>query len=298
MRAQWSSGTGSGRLGCGGVRGALVLLVHLLAVQTQDTRLALVGTDVLLPCSCPEESKSFLVWQTMDNKVVDKHCPGTDKQDVHGSFRDRTQLFYPAEKHNCSMLLRGVSVKDESNYSCFYKTEQIKKLDVELLVAAQYSIQVEVNSGEAAQGPRSDVYRCHATGGYPAGQILWLLDNVTVTSGPPTEQQNEDGLYNLSSTVTVRVPEGSVLRCVVRNPRLEGSVHAEVGHCRITTTVTVTHTAVGRGESVSPTLETTQPWVAVGGVMIILSMLLLAFVTLSYRRHRLRRRVRLVFSGW
>ncbi|KAL4609173.1 hypothetical protein GN956_G24183 [Arapaima gigas] len=234
--------------------------------QTRDTKLALIGTDVLLPCSCPDQRDIFLVWQTIDNKVVDKHCPRTEKQDVHGSFRDRTQLFYPAEKHNCSMLLRGVSVKDESNYSCFYKTEQIKKLDVELLVAAQYSVRVEVNSGEAAQGPRSDVYRCHATGGYPVGQILWLLDNVTVTSGPPTEQQNEDGLYNLSSTVTVRVPEGSVLRCVVQNPRLKDSVHAVMD----SSNHSKTNTSLEKMEQPKPALLGPLVVIAVLGCVVVI----------------------------
>ncbi|XP_029113666.1 CD276 antigen-like isoform X2 [Scleropages formosus] len=193
--------------------------------QSRPPLLALAGTDFLLPCSCPEEEKSILIWQK-NLSVVAQYDPEDDEQVVDGSFRNRTRLYYPAEKDNCSLLLRRASVKDEGNYSCYYKSERMKRIDVELLVAAQYTPQVESVPPESEGSTGPGVYRCQAAGGYPVGRLRWLLDDRPVNSTFTTRRSVRDHLYNLTSTVSVGVPEGAVLRCVVENPRLEGSVSA------------------------------------------------------------------------
>ncbi|KPP58105.1 hypothetical protein Z043_124094, partial [Scleropages formosus] len=197
----------------------------LSPAQSRPPLLALAGTDFLLPCSCPEEEKSILIWQK-NLSVVAQYDPEDDEQVVDGSFRNRTRLYYPAEKDNCSLLLRRASVKDEGNYSCYYKSERMKRIDVELLVAAQYTPQVESVPPESEGSTGPGVYRCQAAGGYPVGRLRWLLDDRPVNSTFTTRRSVRDHLYNLTSTVSVGVPEGAVLRCVVENPRLEGSVSA------------------------------------------------------------------------
>ncbi|XP_029113663.1 CD276 antigen-like isoform X3 [Scleropages formosus] len=228
----------------------LVLITsHLFTAQSRPPLLALAGTDFLLPCSCPEEEKSILIWQK-NLSVVAQYDPEDDEQVVDGSFRNRTRLYYPAEKDNCSLLLRRASVKDEGNYSCYYKSERMKRIDVELLVAAQYTPQVESVPPESEGSTGPGVYRCQAAGGYPVGRLRWLLDDRPVNSTFTTRRSVRDHLYNLTSTVSVGVPEGAVLRCVVENPRLEGSVSAELTvRSSVTTDVTAVPTASERGSA-------------------------------------------------
>ncbi|XP_029113662.1 CD276 antigen-like isoform X2 [Scleropages formosus] len=269
--------------------GGLTALWSLSPAQSRPPLLALAGTDFLLPCSCPEEEKSILIWQK-NLSVVAQYDPEDDEQVVDGSFRNRTRLYYPAEKDNCSLLLRRASVKDEGNYSCYYKSERMKRIDVELLVAAQYTPQVESVPPESEGSTGPGVYRCQAAGGYPVGRLRWLLDDRPVNSTFTTRRSVRDHLYNLTSTVSVGVPEGAVLRCVVENPRLEGSVSAELTvRSSVTTDVTAVPTASERGGN----WPAAEPWVALLGVTLVLSTLLAALLTVCFRRRCLRCRVRL-----
>ncbi|XP_035378835.1 uncharacterized protein si:dkey-192g7.3 isoform X2 [Electrophorus electricus] len=73
------------------------------------------GDNALLPCKCSEKMMR-LVWQIGENKVVNLY---NTTGSLHDSYKDRTQLFLPNKKGNCSLLLQRVSSSDQEKFMCY-----------------------------------------------------------------------------------------------------------------------------------------------------------------------------------
>ncbi|KAJ8405951.1 hypothetical protein AAFF_G00308390 [Aldrovandia affinis] len=205
----------------------IALASALLPVCVQVTVHAVVGQDVLLPCACPprplkHSAEHFLVWQIGQHTVVNYAIPNQENVKIPEQYLNRTRLFYPADRENCSLLLRRVGVLDEKTYSCLYRNPGVSNVTVSLEVSAPYS-SVQCSKNSTGEG-----YECRASGGFPKGRIYWLQNDLNL-EGPQSELHSQDhltSLYNLTSTLTRTRGETATLECRVVNPRLPSTLSA------------------------------------------------------------------------
>ncbi|KAG7463537.1 hypothetical protein MATL_G00177610 [Megalops atlanticus] len=254
--------------------GWIVIASSLIAACTQISRHAMVGEDVLLPCSCPS-NKNYVVWQIGEHTIVDHYIEdkkSDSKSHAAAQFQGRTRLLFPENPGNCSLLLFRVSVADENIYSCFHNSEGLAKSEVSLSVTANYSPAVQCS----ALGPGLGGYHCAAAGGYPEGRIHWQLDGQPAPEDLQRKKASQDrvtGLYNLSSTLNLSVSVGSLL-CVVENPALQINITQTCPHADASPSNPINETRVGTDLRAS---------VAVSSVLLVLAVIF-ALVLIKFWR--------------
>ena len=99
-------------------------------MSTGEPVQALVGEDVVLPCSLGRELDPgglIVEWSRPDLKpeteTVHIYRQGHDLQDQHPSYKHRTALFKEElKKGNVSLKLSRVKLEDEGLYTCFTST--------------------------------------------------------------------------------------------------------------------------------------------------------------------------------
>lgn len=177
---------------------------------------AAVGNNVLFNVSCTPYKQPLLVWQR-NLTIVSNYQLKSGPPDDH--YKGRTQNFLENDEQNCSLLLFNASLLDEGTYECFYYTTHLTNNKIVLEIAANYTErQCSSIGGNRTHG----TYQCGATGGYPKGHIKWLLNGQPVPSTSDFQRENQQGLFNMSSTLVVAT--GAEVVCVVENPRLSKEV--------------------------------------------------------------------------
>lgn len=265
---------------------SLLLLPAMLAVHTMavlDVQVpelpvvALYGGDVILNCSFSDASPYNLsdltvFWQLSDTKrSVYGYREGRDQLvDQAERFANRTSLF-PTQLSlgNASLLLRRVVVADEGSYTCFVRAQDYGSDALYLLVAAPYSKPIVTLESESNLRPGDEVaLTCEAYGGFPEASVMWqdgggrnLTDNVTTSL-----VANEDGLFTMTSRLTVVLEPNSTYNCLLTNPLL-----GEVGHAFVTIT--------GQNIAFPPVAL----WVTVG-LAVCLLVLLIALAAVCRRK--------------
>lgn len=217
-----------------------MLAVHAVAVMElqvpEQPVVALHGSDVTLNCSFSHAgpfnlSDLSVFWQLTDTKrTVHEYWEGRDQlADQAESFANRTSLF-PAQLGRCnaSLLLSRVVVADEGSYTCFVRVQDYSSAALLLQVAAPYSKPLVTFEAESTLRPGDEVaLTCVAYEGYPEGDVLWqdgggrnLTDNITTSV-----LANEEGLFTVTSVLTVVLEPNSNYSCQIVNPLLgrEGS---------------------------------------------------------------------------
>lgn len=221
-----------------------LLLPAMLAFQTMAEMevlvpdqpvVALHGRDALLNCSFSVStpfnlSDLTVFWQLTDTKrSVHAFGEGHDQLAYQAeSFANRTSLF-PAQLGlgNTSLLLRRVVVADEGSYTCFVRVQDYGSAALLLQVAAYYSKPVVTLDPEPNLRPGDEVaLTCVAYGGYPQADVIWqdgggrnLTENITNSF-----VANEEGLFTMTSVLTVVLEPNSTYSCRLINPLLgEGS---------------------------------------------------------------------------
>ncbi|KAJ8246653.1 hypothetical protein GJAV_G00253930, partial [Gymnothorax javanicus] len=211
------------------VVGVVWLFCSVQTGHLQATVPALIGQDALLPCPCPHSfsGKHYLVWQIGLHSCVDYTIADESKAERDPLYRNRTRLFYPVDRGNCSLLLHNVRVSDEKTYSCLYKNsdQTPTNVTVALQVAAHYSLQC---SSDTSRGQ----HQCRASGGFPMGRVYWLQDGHVVeeTQGLLSEVHSQNPLthlYDITSTLRNSNQSTSLL-CVVENPRLQQNLNCSL----------------------------------------------------------------------
>ncbi|XP_048835008.1 T-lymphocyte activation antigen CD80 isoform X2 [Brienomyrus brachyistius] len=249
----------------------VMLLSRLLTALAHDTQLALVGDDVHLHCPCPASTGDpYLVWQNELN-VVAQYVQRPNNLTVLG--QGRTHLYYPQNEKNCSLLLRNVSVFDEHIYRCFYKNGDLVETQVSLQVAANYTLQVDVNGMNSGTG----IYHCQAKGGYPRGRLFWLRNGEPIVANTTQDQDHFSKLYTLTSTLYNSMDNDTILQCVVENPRLHLNTTAKV---------------LPAPPVVTPTMQQIQEPITAASVVpitvgILISILITVLLIKRYRRQHL-----------
>ncbi|XP_032417078.1 CD276 antigen [Xiphophorus hellerii] len=212
-----------------------MLAVHALAkleMQVPDLPVvALHGKDVTLKCSFSHTSPFNLsdvtvFWQLTDTKrSVHGFSMGQDQLTEQAeSYANRTSLF-PSQltMGNASLLLQRVAVADEGSYTCFVRVQEYDSAALLLQVAAPYTKPEVTLEPESNLRPGDEVaLTCVAYGGYPKADVIWqdgsgrnLTDNITTSV-----VANEQGLFTMTSVLTVVLEPNSSFNCRLINPLL------------------------------------------------------------------------------
>ncbi|KAM4596621.1 CD276 antigen isoform 2-T2 [Fundulus diaphanus] len=212
-----------------------MLAVHAMAkleLQVPDQPVvALHGEDVTLNCSFGHSSPFNLsdvaiFWQLTDTKgSIHAFWEGQDQLvEQLESYANRTSLF-PAQltTGNASLLLRRVAIADEGDYTCFVKVQEYDRASLLLQVAAPYTKPEVTLEPESNLRPGDEVaLTCVAYGGYPKADVVWqdgsgrnLTDNITTSV-----VANEQGLFTMTSVLTVMLEPNSSFSCRLINPLL------------------------------------------------------------------------------
>ncbi|XP_042370259.1 CD276 antigen isoform X2 [Plectropomus leopardus] len=197
------------------------------------------GMEATLNCSFSHNnpfnlSDMSVFWQLTDTKrSVHGYSGGHDKLvDQVERFANRTSLF-PTQLGlgNASLLLRRVVVADEGSYTCFVRVQDYGSAALLLLVAAPYSKPVVTLEPESNLRPGDEVaLHCVAYDGYPEASVIWqdgsgrnLTDNITTSL-----VANEEGLFTMTSVLTVLLEPNSTYSCRLINPLLGDEGYAFV----------------------------------------------------------------------
>uniref|UniRef100_A0A672HJZ2 Ig-like domain-containing protein n=1 Tax=Salarias fasciatus TaxID=181472 RepID=A0A672HJZ2_SALFA len=177
--------------------------------------LAMLGVDVVLPCHlepAADETKSTVEWSRSDLSPRFVHL----RRDVvdlpkkqHLSYAGRTHLSSSRLKHgDLSLRLSNVKLSDEGKYSCINHSLT--------WCAAPPNVAV---SAEADGSSGGVVLCCESAGWYPEPELLWLdSEGKLLSAGPPRTLRGPDGLYSVSSRVTVETRPSNTFSCRVYLP--------------------------------------------------------------------------------
>ncbi|XP_044039959.1 butyrophilin subfamily 3 member A2-like isoform X5 [Siniperca chuatsi] len=184
---------------------------------------ALVGDDVILPCHLepPISAGSERVMWTKprsDPKYIHVHQYGRLLyQQLNPSYLYRTRLFVDELTNgNVSMEIFSVKISDAGKYFCILPSIH-EAASIQLTVGAVSTPIIEVTSNNNG----SAVLQCESAGWYPEPEVFWLDGEGKLVSAGPTETvRGPDGLYNVSSRVTVEKRHGNNYTCRVQQQNI------------------------------------------------------------------------------
>nr|XP_055033101.1 butyrophilin subfamily 3 member A2-like [Misgurnus anguillicaudatus] len=171
--------------------------------------LAVVGEDVILPCSLKPNISAVnmrVEWSRLDLKdsVVHLYEDHEDKNTNQlQSYRGRTEVFKDElQKGNTSLKLSRVKVSDEGRYKCFIQSKtNYDEITVDLRVEALGSPPVITENESDGSGGLH--LQCETKGWYPEPELVWLdSERVTLTSETTDTQRETDG-FRVKHMITV-----------------------------------------------------------------------------------------------
>uniref|UniRef100_A0A667X1N4 Ig-like domain-containing protein n=1 Tax=Myripristis murdjan TaxID=586833 RepID=A0A667X1N4_9TELE len=179
---------------------------------------ALAGDDVVLLCRLEPAVSDFsgaVEWtkEGLSPPFVHVHKSGCQVvQSQNPLYKYRTVLFVDELKNgNVSLKLFRATVSDEGTYLCFIPS--IRKGDfIQLTVGAASS--PVINMTKSSSGV---VLECESKGWYPEPELLWLdAEGKLLSAGAPETFRGPDGLYTVSSRVTVERNRSDTFTCRVQ----------------------------------------------------------------------------------
>uniref|UniRef100_UPI003AB05700 butyrophilin subfamily 3 member A2-like n=1 Tax=Centroberyx gerrardi TaxID=166262 RepID=UPI003AB05700 len=203
-------------------------MLHLkdgLSLKSQLSPIvAIVGDDIILPCRLEPATDAVamtLEWARpdLDPGFVHVWRYGQELElSKHPSYEGRTSLFINKLKHgDISLKLSKVKLSDEGKYRCFIPSlDREKDSIIELIVGAVSSPVIEItkNSSGVDLG-------CESKGWYPEPEVFWLDGEGNILSAGPTETvRGPDGLYTVSSRVTVEKTDTNRFTCRVQQQNI------------------------------------------------------------------------------
>ncbi|XP_071379919.1 butyrophilin subfamily 3 member A2-like [Centroberyx affinis] len=212
-----------------------LLLTHSCGGQPQvigptQPIVAIVGDDIILPCRLkpatdvvamtlewarPNLNPRFVhVWRDGRELLINKNP----------SYVGRTSLFSNKLKHgDISLKLSKVKLSDDGKYRCFIPSLGRDSI-IELVVGAVSSpfIGITKNSSAVDLG-------CESKGWYPEPEVFWLDGEGNILSAGPTETvRGPDGLYTVSSRVTVEKTDTNRFTCRVQQQNISQTREREI----------------------------------------------------------------------
>ncbi|XP_076019233.1 hemicentin-1-like isoform X9 [Genypterus blacodes] len=208
---------------------------HLSRVQSQvidapQPIAAALGDDIILPCHLEPPADAFgtiVEWTRPDlrSEVIHIWRNGLELLDYQiPAYRGRTSLFREELKHgNVSLKLSNVKLSDEGRYRCFVSTVH-RRCYSELTVGSASSPVIKISKSNDAV-----MLECESAGWYPEPEVRWLDAEGNIVSAGPTETlRGPDGLYNVSSSVTVDNKHGNTFTCKVQETKTSQTREAQI----------------------------------------------------------------------
>uniref|UniRef100_A0A673CLQ6 Ig-like domain-containing protein n=1 Tax=Sphaeramia orbicularis TaxID=375764 RepID=A0A673CLQ6_9TELE len=155
----------------------------------------------ILPCTFKGGASAVIHWLQLAAKDTPVHSYYHNQDQLahqRPHFKGRTSLFNDqVSRGNASLQLRKVEVQDEGRYQCFTSTSSGNKESVINLKVDAPVDEIDIEQVE------NRVF-CSSEGIYPEPKLSWSISPLsTVTEqNKPTILQNEQQLYNISSSLT------------------------------------------------------------------------------------------------
>ncbi|CAK6981004.1 butyrophilin-like protein 10, partial [Scomber scombrus] len=201
----------------------LLLLTHSCGGQhrvigARQPIVAMAGDDVILPCHV-EPAKDVVSiaveWARPELKPRFVHVRRDGVEllmDQNPSYFGRTLM--SINKLKCgdmSLKLSKVKLSDEGTYRCFIPELQ-RDSTVQLLVGSVST--PDITTSIVSNGVTLE---CKSGSWYPEPEVLWLDGEGNLLSAGPTETvKGPDGLYTVSSRVTVEKSHSNRFTCKVQ----------------------------------------------------------------------------------
>ncbi|KAI3372972.1 hypothetical protein L3Q82_023411 [Scortum barcoo] len=211
------------------------VLIHSCGGQSQvvgpsQPIVATVGEDVVLPCYLDPVVNAFdwtVEWARPDlnPKYILRRRHGAEMENKkHPSYEGRTSMFIDELQHgNVSLKLSKVKISDEGTYRCFI-IDLDRSSNVQLVVGAASSPVIQEATEVSGQ------LQCESGGWYPEPEVSWLDGEGRLLPAGPAETVRgpDDGLFTISSRVTVEKKHGNNFTCRVQQKNIQQTREAHV----------------------------------------------------------------------
>uniref|UniRef100_A0A3Q2P1L1 Ig-like domain-containing protein n=1 Tax=Fundulus heteroclitus TaxID=8078 RepID=A0A3Q2P1L1_FUNHE len=180
----------------------------LFSGQSEETDLshtikAMICEDVVLPCHVEppgDYSLASVEWGRPDLMPRFVYVWYNQKEylsDQNKAYRGRTSLFHDKLKDgDVSLKLSNVRHSDNGKYRCYSPRDE-----TEYFVNIHLKIR---NLGGLDKSSGGVMLDCSSAGWYPEPEVFWLDGEGSIMSAGPSETiKGPDGLYTVSSSVTV-----------------------------------------------------------------------------------------------
>ncbi|XP_053199648.1 butyrophilin subfamily 3 member A2-like [Scomber japonicus] len=212
-----------------------VLVFHLLLLHfgrgvarltgPSQPVIATLGDDIILPCHLDpavDASGFTLEWTRPDLNPRFVHVWRDGVELVgkkHKYFEGRTSLFIDELKNgNISLKLSKVKVSDKGRYRCFIPGAETQSF-AELVVGSVSSPVIKLAGVDRDRG--GVILRCESKGWCPEPEVFWLNGEGNLLSAGPTETvRGPEGLYTVSSRVTVEKRHNNNFTCRVQQKNI------------------------------------------------------------------------------
>ncbi|XP_062301176.1 butyrophilin subfamily 3 member A2-like [Scomber scombrus] len=193
--------------------------------------LATVGDDIILPCHLKpavDASNMPVAWLRPDLNPTVVHLWKEGAELVftkHIDYDARTSLSLRKMKQgDISLTLHKVVLTDNGTYKCYLQVLNISS-SVELVVGA-VSSPVATIAQMIKKSSSKVILQCESKGWYPQPEVFWLDDEGNLLSAEPTETvRGPDGLYTVSSRVTVEKSHSNNFTCRVKTNKHTRETH-------------------------------------------------------------------------
>lgn len=182
---------------------------------------AMTGDDIILPCQLEPATDVVdltVEWSRRDLKPRFVHLKRDDAELLtqNALYSRRTSL--SINKLKCgdiSLKLSKVQVSDAGMYNCLVP-EIGAETGMELVVGSVSSVVMEIFKVK-----NEIFFKCKSNGWYPEPQVFWLNSQGNqITAESTNSAKGSDGLYTVSSTVTVSKRQTYSLTCRVQQKNI------------------------------------------------------------------------------
>ncbi|XP_076581682.1 butyrophilin subfamily 3 member A2-like [Chaetodon auriga] len=195
---------------------------------------ARLGDDIMLPCHlepAEDASDQTIEWTRPDlnPRFVHVWRDGVElKTKKHPFYVGRTSMSVNKLKHgDISLKLHEVKRSDEGTYRCFVPTLN-RESSVELVVGAVSSLIISLMRTENDGDVSGVDLQCESKGWHPEPEVLWLnAEGNLLPAGPAETVRGPDGLYTVSSRVTVEKRHNS-LTCKVQQKNVNQTTEINI----------------------------------------------------------------------
>ncbi|CAI5661034.1 unnamed protein product [Oreochromis niloticus] len=191
--------------------------------------IAMTGDDIILPCQLEPATDAVdltVEWSRRDLKPRFVHLKRDDAELLtqNSLYSRRTSL--SINKLKCgdiSLKLSKVQVSDAGTYNCLVP-EIGAETGMELVVGSVSSVVMEISKVK-----NEIFFKCKSNGWYPEPEVFWLdSQGNQFTAESTNSAKGSDGLYTVSSTVTVNKRQTNSFTCRVQQKNINQTEEAHI----------------------------------------------------------------------